>query len=270
MPYPRLRPLAARIRAMQTPMLHKVLRRRSVGAPATDQPALVIAPHHDDETFACGGMIALKRAAGISVRVVFVTDGSASHVDLKTHPDRVTASRREEAVRACGILGVGAGDLEFLDCPDGRLEELSNVERRDLVARLAETIRRSGAREIYVPHHRDRHPDHEATYALAMDALDLAGTAAEVLEYPVWLIWKRMPLDWSLRELYGAERLDVREVQAVKDRAIGQYASQLPTMPPGFVPQFVQGEEFFWRHALPGAVLEAGPSGRQRDGYVGV
>jgi LmbE family N-acetylglucosaminyl deacetylase len=270
MPYPRLRPLAARIRAMQTPMLHNALRRRSSGALLTDEPALVIAPHHDDETLACGGMIAMKRAAGVSVRVVFVTDGSASHVDLKTHPERVTASRREEALRACGILGVGADELEFLDCPDGRLEELSNVERRDLVARLAETIRQSGAREIYVPHHRDRHPDHEATYALTMDALDLAGTAAEVLEYPVWLIWKRMPLDWSLRDLDGAERLDVREVQAIKDRAIGQYASQLPSLPPGFVPQFVQGEEFFWRRALPRAAPGAGPSESDRSDYVGV
>jgi N-acetylglucosamine malate deacetylase 1 len=252
---------------MQTPLLRGLLRRGSVPAKLTDQAALVIAPHHDDETFACGGMIALKRAAGVAVRVVFVTDGSASHIDIATQPDRVVASRREEAMAACKILGLAESDLEFLDCPDGRLHELSNIERRDLVRRMADTIRRSGAREVYVPHHRDRHADHEATYALTIDALDLAADPVEVLEYPVWLIWKRTLVDWNLHELEGAERLDVSAVQSIKDRAIAVYASQLPTMPPGFVPQFSGGEEFFWRRALTGPLKNEAP-GRLHGGYA--
>lgn len=268
MPHPRLRPIAARIRALQTPLLQDVLRRRSTTVPLADQSALVIAPHHDDETFACGGMIAMKRAAGVHVHVLFVTDGSASHVDIAAHPDRVIPTRRQEAIQACGILGLAASDLEFLDCPDGRLHELSNIERRDLVRRLAETIRRSGAGEIYVPHHRDRHPDHEATYALSMDAIDLAGGPVDVLEYPVWLIWKRTLLDWSLAELSGAERLDVGAVQPIKDRAISIYQSQIPSMPPGFIPQFVQGEEFFWRRRLPGQAQDIAPSGRQHTRFA--
>ena len=38
--------------------------------PVSDKSALVVAPHPDDETFACGGLIRLKRAAGARVRVI--------------------------------------------------------------------------------------------------------------------------------------------------------------------------------------------------------
>src|SRR5690349_14548383 len=42
-------------------------------------PTVVIAPHQDDETLACGGVIARKRSEGLPVHVIFITDGSASH-----------------------------------------------------------------------------------------------------------------------------------------------------------------------------------------------
>jgi LmbE family N-acetylglucosaminyl deacetylase len=219
----------------------------------TDAPALIVAPHHDDETFGCGGLISLKRRAGVPVRVVFVTDGSQSHRDSPSlQTADIVATRRQEAIAACEILGLSAADLHFLQAPDGQLGDIGGVERNEMVRRLAEIVVSSAAGEICVPHHKDCHPDHEATHALILDAMDLAGSDADVLEYPIWLLWKRTLLDWGIRDLGGAERIDVSAAQKAKSRAIDVYASQLPSMPLGFVPQFRLGEEFFWRHHFAG------------------
>ncbi|WP_287171998.1 PIG-L family deacetylase [Mesorhizobium sp.] len=41
-------------------------------------PAVIVAPHPDDEMLGCGGVAAKKIASGAKVRLVFVTDGAAS------------------------------------------------------------------------------------------------------------------------------------------------------------------------------------------------
>ena len=71
------------------------------------RPVVVLAPHPDDETLGCGGLIALKRSLGAPVRVIFMTDGAGSHSGV----DRpaLTATRKEEASAACNVLGVHAG-----------------------------------------------------------------------------------------------------------------------------------------------------------------
>jgi LmbE family N-acetylglucosaminyl deacetylase len=247
--------MANRIRGVRAPLLYRWgLKRQSVPGEMTDAPVLVIAPHHDDETFGCGGLIALKRRAEIAVQVVFVTDGSQSHRDYQSlQREEIVASRQREATAACAILGVAATNLHFLDGADGELRDMASVERREMVRRLGGIIAQSGAGEICVPHRKDCHPDHEATHALIEDAMDLAGSQADLLEYPIWLLWKRTLRDWSTWELGGAERLDVSDVQEIKNRAIAVYASQLQGMPRGFVPQFQLGEEFFWRYQPPGA-----------------
>ena len=51
-----------------------------------DGGLVVIAPHPDDESLACGGLIAEAHAEGRPVRVVIVSDGTGSHPASKTYP----------------------------------------------------------------------------------------------------------------------------------------------------------------------------------------
>src|SRR5438105_4734534 len=61
------KPLLHAIRDRQAPGLHRwMMHEASVPMELPRGSALVVAPHHDDETFACGGLIALKRDAGIA------------------------------------------------------------------------------------------------------------------------------------------------------------------------------------------------------------
>ena len=49
-------------------------------------PILVLAPHPDDESLGCGGLIAQACAAGIEVHVAILTDGSMSHPNSAAFP----------------------------------------------------------------------------------------------------------------------------------------------------------------------------------------
>src|SRR5947209_4351316 len=78
-------------------LLGFLLRRRlrEWSADELRQPALVFAPHPDDETLGCGGAIVRKKRAGAVVKIVVMTDGSASHPG-QIDPDELKKLRAEE------------------------------------------------------------------------------------------------------------------------------------------------------------------------------
>ena len=60
-----------------------------------DRPFIVVAPHPDDESLACGGLIADACRQGLRGKVVIVSDGAGSHPNSKAYPpDRLTVSPR--------------------------------------------------------------------------------------------------------------------------------------------------------------------------------
>ena len=83
-----------------------------------DRPFIVVAPHPDDESLACGGLIADACRQGLRGKVVIVSDGAGSHPNSKAYPpDRLTALREEEARRAGAELGLKPEDMLFLRSP---------------------------------------------------------------------------------------------------------------------------------------------------------
>jgi LmbE family N-acetylglucosaminyl deacetylase len=246
------RPVLRKLRDRQAPAVHHyMMHEASVPMDLPRGSALVIAPHADDETFGCGGLIALKRDAGVPVHVVIVTDGRNSHSHVAgVDVGQLIRTRKQEVIAACAILGVLPTDISFLDLPDQGLQRLADDQRNQAVARLADLLRAVRPDEVYVNMEWDGHPDHEATYRLTIDALREAGQAASVFEYPIWLVWKG-PFRWNTRptDLRGGGRLDVRAVQQRKQRAIEVYTSQLPVLPPGFLHQFQQGFELFFHRS---------------------
>ena len=89
---------------------------------------LVVAPHPDDETLCCAGLIQRVVHAGGRVSVVWITSGDASELDLllienslfaKPEKARDLAVRRmREARTATARLGVSAAGQLFLGYPD--------------------------------------------------------------------------------------------------------------------------------------------------------
>jgi LmbE family N-acetylglucosaminyl deacetylase len=217
--------------------------------------ALVVAPHPDDETFGCGGAVALLVRNRAAVQVVFITDGSASHPAHPTAaPDAIAARRKAEARSATGILGVDWERVAFLDERDGTLAGLDTGRAREVAGKIAAMLARLAPEAILLPCRLDGSSEHDASFALVSRALQLAQIRPRLLEFPVWSWWNPLLL---LRPMFACRRvwhLDVRGVLDVKARAIASYASQtdpiapetVPALPSGFASMFLCGEEFLF------------------------
>ncbi len=244
------RTLSSRLRTLHTDLLVSgLLRFASQLRTDYSQTAIIFSPHQDDETLGCGGLIALKRAAGIDVRVVFLTDGGKSPSSLTK--EALVALRKQEALEALGLLGVPPERIDFLDYPDSTLQTLNPEQRQNLLAEITRLIAQHRPQEIYVPHRQDRHyfGDHEATRDLVKTALQESGMAITLWQYPVWILWQPFfLLDLQPSELAGAVHLKISDVLVQKQSAIAVYRSQV--FPPGFLKRFGSAYEIFFKDML--------------------
>lgn len=209
---------------------------------------IVFSPHQDDETFGCGGMIARKREQGIPVVVVFLTDGQGGSISDAESKNKIVQIRKQEAIKALKILGVEVSNIHFLDKQDGRLRDLNNEEKRQIISEIAYFIQDYQPEEVYVPHKKDGHRDHEASYELVKAAIREARIEVELIQYPVWLFW-RAPLFimLKLQDIAAAYCVPIASVQEKKNQAIAAYTSQLDGLPRGFVKRFFGAYEIFFK-----------------------
>ena len=165
---------------------------------------LILAPHPDDESLACGGIIQRALNSGLPVHVLFLTNGDNNEWSFMVYrkrpellPWQVRAMgevRRGEALAAARGLGLPPDALTFLGYPDfGTLRiwcshwgdappfrsmltrvtsvPYENAYRRgaaykgeEIVRDLAAVIREFRPTQIFVSHPADDNPDHAALY----------------------------------------------------------------------------------------------------------
>lgn len=219
--------------------------------------SVVIAPHQDDETLACGGIIARKRNEGLPVHVIFITDGSASHPNHPRFTSRgISELRKTEAMKAVSYLGVERNAVHFLDEPDGTLHLITKQRREDLVRRLAALIRAINPDEIFLPCNPDGSSEHDATFGFLLDALHSVPTQPTVWQYPVWSWWNPVLLLRGWLETRECRRLEVEDYRPAKQHAIRCYRSQIAPLAPDkiaalpgeLVEIFASDTEFFFRY----------------------
>jgi LmbE family N-acetylglucosaminyl deacetylase len=258
-----------------------------MAALSTDYPAsalaleaLVFAPHFDDETLGCGGIIARKRRVGARVGIVFMTDGAASYGNL-LDGRQLGATRASEAAAAARVLGVPEDDVVCLGLPDGHLSEHWELA----LERIKRILSDSRPREVFAPYSAEPSmwsEDHAATTEITLQALREIGHSTIVYEYPVWFWlhwpWVRWPTPrryetrWILRNTvtfrFGTRaardfrcRHAIADLLDTKRAALEQHRSQMvalvrgrPTLPDiaggDFLQCFFQQNEFFRRSPL--------------------
>ncbi len=227
-----------------------IINRGSQPLNLSSNSVMVFAPHQDDETFGCGGMIALKRQQEIPVHVVFLTDGQSGVNDLinkDENKDNTIQVRKQEAVKALEVLGVENSHTHFLDKQDGALEKLTVEQKQQTIAQIVELLKLHQPQEVYVPYRLDCHPDHEATFELVMLAIKEWQVQVELLQYPIWVFWDK-PLFQVFKapEVKKAYRLSITSVKDKKSRAIAAYPSQLEFLCSGFIRRFFGNNEIFF------------------------
>ncbi len=184
--------------------------------------ALILAPHPDDESLGCGGLIAAACDRGRPPEVVFVTDGTGSHPRSRQFPPgRLRATREAEARAALRELNLTRDHVTFL-----RLRDTAAPHRGARFDRAVETIaaiaRRRRCGSIFAPWRNDPHSDHLATHLMAAAAARTL--RLRHVSYPVWG-WTLPPALRLTGTIRGA-RLDIRRYLPAKRRAIAAHASQ--------------------------------------------
>ena len=199
-------------------------------------PCLVLAPHPDDESLGCGGLIAACCAIGRPPLVVILTDGSGSHPRSQKFPrSKLAALRAVEVTRAAGILGLPVDRLMFLHERDTHAPH-GGPAFDSVVRRLTAFVQAFGCSVILTPWRHDPHCDHEAAAMIGRETAHITGIRH--LAYPIW--------GWLLPEAVTVEepavggwRLDVTSHLPAKWRAIAAHASQYSGLivddPSGFV-----------------------------------
>jgi LmbE family N-acetylglucosaminyl deacetylase len=148
---------------------------------------VVIAPHPDDETLGCGGLLARASDLGLAPRVMFLTDGAASHRgSAQWPPGRLAAARAVEALDALRDLGLGEDQVLFLAWPDGQPKTAQSDAYEVSVTQALAFIGPRDIRSLWAPWRREAHCDHQAAYAMAMDLRRRLGAAPRLMQYLVW------------------------------------------------------------------------------------
>jgi LmbE family N-acetylglucosaminyl deacetylase len=244
--FPRTPALRRRVRHQLRRLICWGLGRRSRPYPLEDDARLVIiAPHQDDSTLGCGGLILLRRIEGAPVSIVYLTDGAASHPGHSSlTPSLLAQMRREEAGTATSLLGVDQARVTFLNEPDGTLDKLGPERRAAFIERLAAVFRLAAPDQVLLPYRRDGSSEHEAGFGLVIAALAAAGLKPRLLEYPVWAWWNPVRMVRPLLRSRRIWRTDHFGYEPLKAAAVAAYRSQTQPMPPWrepvLSPEFVE------------------------------
>lgn len=201
---------------------------------AASDRVLILAPHPDDETIACGGVIQAAVELGVPLRIVYLTHGDNNEWSFAVYrkrpvvePKAVRAMgevRHAEAIEAARRLGVSSNSLAFLGYPDfgsldiwyahwadrpplrSMLTEVTAVPYADamrpgaaykgeeIVRDVSAIISEFQPTKIFLSHPWDHNPDHRALYLFTTVALWDLKLSPRVELYPYLVHWPRWPM----------------------------------------------------------------------------
>jgi LmbE family N-acetylglucosaminyl deacetylase len=188
-----------------------------------EAPVLILAPHPDDESLGCGGLIAECCSSGHPVNILVLTDGAGSHPRSRKYSgSRLATLRAEEARNAADALGLPLDRIDFLGLSDGHAP-LRGKALRSTAARIAAFARERDIGTICTTWQHDPHRDHLAAYRLGKLVAEAIGV--KLLCYPVWG-WTVPENAWLRATPILGGRLDITGHLAAKQRAIACYQSQ--------------------------------------------
>ena len=160
----------------------------------------ILAPHADDETIGCGGLLALY---GPQCDVILLTDGAKG--GDRSKPDEVRRVREAEFEEVMQFFDVRF--YQFMRAEDGNLIE---------AYRLFQKLDLSGYDYVFMPHGLDSHKDHVVVSAFFRR---LRRENSAVKAVPVYYeVWGAMAMP--------THYLDISAAAEKKREAMGVYRSQ--------------------------------------------
>lgn len=169
-----------------------------------NEKILIVAPHPDDESLGCGGLLAIY---GKQCDVLLLTDGrKGKSKKRKDYSDEeIISVRKQELCNSLDIAGVQ--NMFCLDVPDSTLKK---------ARKQAMKFDASGYRYIFVPNSKENHPDHKAANRFFKAMRFWGKTKARIYEYEVWTPLQVVDV-----------LIDISEYEDKKIQMIKQHVSQL-------------------------------------------
>jgi LmbE family N-acetylglucosaminyl deacetylase len=184
---------------------------------------LIIAPHPDDETFGCAGLIAKKLKADAHVSVAFLTYGENS---LKNASDiEVAKNRQKTAETVCSLLGVKG--VYYCGFSDGEIPRRDTDNYDDAVDKIVQLIEQLNPKEVFCTHNSEGWSDHTAAAELTFDALKCINKTIALYYYWVW-VWFSIPLKKiNLLDFDHTVHLAILDVMDQKRMSISRYLNNV-------------------------------------------
>ncbi|WP_268796583.1 PIG-L deacetylase family protein [Pseudomonas huanghezhanensis] len=209
--------------------------------------AVIVAPHPDDEILGFGGLMQQLAHLGRAMKLISVTDGSASHPGSRFwSSERLSVIRPQESAEAVRRLDVPLHSLQWIrgGFPDSAVA----TQETELTAFFQRYLRPTDV--VFCTWQHDGHSDHEAVGRACAAATQAVG--AQLHEVPIWA-WHwaspedpRLPWDRARKVLLAPETI------ARKRHAAHAFASQLhgdpliglePVLPPHVLERLMQSFE---------------------------
>jgi len=176
-----------------------------------------VVSHPDDETFGCGGALAVNAQQGGLSQVLCMTSDPPE--------------RGDELRAACVVLGIGKPmimGLEKISADDGVIRQVS-----DLIA--------SFRPDVVITHlPTDYHRDHRATYDIVKEAVEWSAHTT-TYEEP-WLVGRLLLMEVNTLISSPHVLLDVSDVWALKEAAVENYPTQLAKFEDGYYQRFTRAK----------------------------
>lgn len=192
-----------------------------------DGSGVIFAPHMDDGTLGCGGMLA-RLPHKKAWHVVYATDGMRSpEPDIPWRdpvPPELGRIRQEEARSALSMLGIPAENVHFMGFPDGKLSR----HKRELCQAMTEWIRAWRPDHVLVPFRYDRHPDHLVVNRVGTALVKTPKAGFDLIEYFVYGKWRLLPERYVQNYIRPEllRKVDIKAVAAIKRAALDAFKSQ--------------------------------------------
>jgi len=194
---------------------------------------LIFAPHPDDETIGCAGIIQQAKKSGASVHVMYLTNGDHNELAFIVYKKRLILFKSEfvamgkvresEARKAMKLLGLNDEDLTFLGYPDfgtfemfrdywGQKKPFKSLLTRvtkipykenhsygtdyypeNILNDVKKVIAKYQPNKIFVSHPSDVNYDHKTLYLFLEVALADLDGSYRPKVYPYLIHWKSWP-----------------------------------------------------------------------------
>lgn len=135
----------------------------------------VFAPHPDDESIGCGGLLALLAQQRCDVQVVLVSDGSGAG----GLPPGASQVRLQEFVSALNELGIT--DYRLLNFPDGNVQP-SDFLKQSLLDCLGSFLPDT----VVMPSILDLHRDHRVIAEMLFAISNSFQSIQRLIQYEIW------------------------------------------------------------------------------------